>query len=147
METLEREEKATPKKISVVDGQVLDTLERFKFLSILWDGLNVGLDFIVVEQPPYDIIIGMPTLKALQAVLHYRIPTLMFKLNNETLKCVLEHDVGQKSQTMKGTNSEDFTSDVNSECASEEYDFFAFCQNILLNGESGYDLGQLPLRY
>lgn len=67
LETLDLEMNATPKKIAVPDGPVSYTLGIFKALLILQNVLNIVLDILAVEKPPYDIIKGLFTLGALQA--------------------------------------------------------------------------------
>lgn len=50
-------------------------------------------------------------------------------------------------QTLEGTGSEDFTSDVDSERSFDEQNFIAFFQDIHSKEESRYDHGQTSLRY
>lgn len=63
------------------------------------------------------------------------------------MKVALEHDVGQKSQTMTKRDSEDFTSTVGFESASGKSELVAFFQENISDKLSEYNPRQLLLTY
>lgn len=99
--------------------------------------LNVVLDFLAVEKPPYDVIIVLSTPEALQAPLHFGTQRVTLRPNNETLKLAFKHVVGQILLVMEGTDSEYSPLDPDSESTLKESDFIAFCHAFNLKRSKG----------
>lgn len=103
------------------------------------DVLNIVLDLLVFQKPPYDMIISLPTVEALQARIGYGTQPVTLKQNNEIVDPALEHDMGQKPQTITRTYSASLTSDVDSECDGKDSGttlegFLSYVQSIKVTG-------------
>eukprot|EP00737_Agarophyton_chilense_P002013 gb/GEZJ01002278.1/.p1 GENE.gb/GEZJ01002278.1/~~gb/GEZJ01002278.1/.p1 ORF type:complete len:592 (+),score=68.54 gb/GEZJ01002278.1/:824-2599(+) len=59
----------TSRRVIVADGSAADVLGCVKGVSISFRKIGVPLDLLVVKNTPFDVIIGCPTLEALQAQL------------------------------------------------------------------------------
>ena len=83
-------------------------------MRVSLNGTVTSLNFLVVEGSPVEILIGYPTLEELQACIDLGHQSVRIVLANKTVKMSLEFD--QVSPIVAGseTDSEDFTSDVDS---------------------------------
>ena len=115
--------KPTSTKIAVANGQKTTCLGSIEDVPVSFNGTVTSLNFLVIAGSPFDILIGYPTLKELQACIDLGHQSVRIVIGNKTVKTSLEFD--QVSPIVAGskTDSEDFTSDVESfasESSSEE---------------------------
>lgn len=61
------EKKVSPKKITVANGDVTDTLGAASNLRTSFKGIQVSFDFLLIDNPLFDVIIGLPALESIQA--------------------------------------------------------------------------------
>ena len=92
-------------------------------VSVSFDSTVTSLNFLVVAGSPVDILVEYPTLEELQACIDLGHQSVRMVIGNKTVKMSLDFD--QVSPIVAGseTDSEDFTSDVESfasESSSEE---------------------------
>ena len=92
-------------------------------MPVSFNGTVTSLNVLVVTGSPVDILIRYPTLEELQACIDLGHQSVRMVIRNKIVKMSLEFD--QVSPIVAGseTNSEDFTSDVESfasESSSEE---------------------------
>lgn len=64
------------KKIIVANGDFPGTVGSFEELVVLLENIQVHMDFLVTDNPPFDMIIGSPMLKLLQACIDLKIKWL-----------------------------------------------------------------------
>lgn len=60
----------------MADGDTSGTVGSETELSVSFDKIQVPLDFLVIDNPPFDVIIGHPTLESLQARIDLGIETV-----------------------------------------------------------------------
>ena len=109
--------------ITVANGQKKTCLGSIEGVHVSISGTVTSLNFLVVAGSPVDILIGYPTLEELQACIDLGYQSVRMVIGNRTVKMSLELD--QLSPIVAGseTDSEEFTSDVESfasESSSEE---------------------------
>ena len=102
--------KVTEKRITVANGETTPVTGVLDGVLMKFGGIVVRVDFLVVRDPPFGIIIGLPTMEALGAVVdtRHRMITLDYNGISSKLGMVLDIDVEAEDS---GTDSEDFTSD------------------------------------
>ena len=106
--------KPTSTKNTVANGQKTTWLGSIEDLPISFSGTVTSLNFLVVAGSPVDILIGFLTLEELQACINLGHQSVRMVIGNKTVKMSLEFD--QVSPIFAGseTDSEEFTSDVDS---------------------------------
>lgn len=71
---------------------------------------------------------------------------MTLKHQNEAIKLSFKNDVGQKSQIIAGTVTNNFTPDPFFEGPSKEYDFMAFFKDDILNENAWNSPGRRSMR-
>ena len=74
----------------------------------------ISLNFLAVQTSPVYILIGYPTLEELQACIDLGHQSVRMMIGNKTVKTSLAFDQGSPIVAGSETDSEDFTSDVES---------------------------------
>ena len=115
--------KPTSTKITVANGQKTTCLGSIEDVPVSFNVTVTSLNFLVVSGSTVDILIGYHTLEELQACIDLGHQSVRMMIGNKSVKMSLEFD--QVSPIVAGseTDSEDFTSDVESfasESSSEE---------------------------
>ena len=115
--------KPTSTKITVANEQKTTCMGSIEDVLVSFNGTITSINFLIVAGAPVDILIRYPTLEELQACIDLGHQSVKMVIGNKTVKKSLEFD--QLSPIVAGleTDSEDFTSDVESfasERSSEE---------------------------
>ena len=98
--------------LTVADGQRAHSIGTITDVPISFDDLHISMDFYVMKNPPFEVIIGVPTLEALRGCLDFGLQqvTLFAKDKKAVLPfeyALIEVPIVNDSET----DSEDFTSD------------------------------------
>ena len=104
--------KPTSTKITV--RQKTTCLGSIEDVPVSFNGTVTSLNFLVVARSPVDILIGYPTLEELQACIDLGHRSVRMVIGNKTVKMNLEFDQVSPIVADSETDSEDFTSDVES---------------------------------
>ena len=116
-------QKPTSTKITVANGQKKTCLGSIEDVLVSFNGTVTSLNFLVVAGSPVDILIRYATLEELQACIDLVHQSVRRVIENKTVKMSLEFDQVSPIVASSETDSEDFTSDVESfasEISSEE---------------------------
>lgn len=99
------------KTVTVTDGSTSSVEGKLSKVSVMLDLLVVKMDFVVMQNVPFDLVIGRPTLKRLIGVLNLRTKEvrLHYQSQQATLPTVSEYSCARDATG--STDSEDFTLD------------------------------------
>lgn len=65
------------------NGIIADCVGAVSRTSTSFEDLTVHLDYLVVDNTPFDIIIGRPTLKALKALMDFYTYSVIIRANRK----------------------------------------------------------------
>ena len=100
-----------PKKITVADG--VRTLCEASISSVpaSFSGSVVSLDFLVLKNPPLDLIISLPVLEALNSILDFGKQQITLQIDNEAVIMGFQYaTLHITPEAVPETDSEDYTS-------------------------------------
>ena len=100
------------RQFTVANGDTSQCIGTVSSVPVSFTDLIVPIDFLVVLNTPFDLIIGCPTLEALAARLDLRKQMVKLSFQDRTVHLGLEYDRSSTHVVNTGTNSEDFTSSV-----------------------------------
>lgn len=107
--------------LTVADGQRASSAETISDIPVSIDSLHISMDFYVMESPPFDVIMGVPTLEALRGCLDFGLRQVSLFAGDTKAVLPFEYAVVEvPAATNSDTESEDFTSD--SDAAPKEDD-------------------------
>lgn len=100
------------KKITVANGDVTDTLGAVSDLKISFEDIHVALDFLVINNPSFDVIIGLPALESLQACINLGNQTVTIRHEKKEVKLALDNDLSKIFLPEVETDSNEFTAEA-----------------------------------
>ena len=100
----------TTKKITVADGTMARCRGVVSDLPVHMDRIVCPMDFLVVDKPPVNVIIGMPTMETLRTRIDLGLRTVRLSFEGRTTEISLEHERMRPIEAGNETASEDFTS-------------------------------------
>ena len=117
----------TDRRITVANGNKTGVTGIVTDVPIsLGDNLIVSMDFLVIDNPPFDVIIGQPALEALQAIIDFGKQEVRLTVGpNSTILGFEYAGESLPKDNVSGTDSEDFTSGSDaapSEASDDEAD-------------------------
>lgn len=101
---------ATNKVLTVANGEKSGVKGKLQDVPVSFDGMTAGLDFVVLENLPFDIVIGRPTLKRLGGVLDFKAEEVRLDYREKIVKLPMISEYARPRDLGSGTDSEDFTS-------------------------------------
>ena len=105
----------TSRQITVANGDTSQCIGTVSGVPVSFTDLVVPIDFLVVLNTPFDLIIGCPTLETMAARLDLRKQMVKLSFQGRTVHLGLEYDRSSTHVVNAGTDSEDFTSGVEGE--------------------------------
>jgi hypothetical protein len=115
---LQLQPKSTSRNITVANGATTAGAGVLQGVNVKFGDIQVHLDFLVIENPPFDIIVGMPTMEALRTCIDTGKQLIYMTHDGKSAKLCMILDVGRSESTqMEEADSEDFTSP---ECSDTE---------------------------
>lgn len=105
----------TSKVVTVATGDKSGALGKLIGIPVLLDTVRVNVDFIVLQNIPFDLVIGRPTLKRLGAVLDFPAEVVQLSYKGKEARLPMISEYVQPRQLTGDTNSEDFTSESENE--------------------------------
>ena len=109
----------THRRIRVADGSITPCLGFLSDVPLTFDDLTVYADFLVVRGPPFDVIVGIDLLTAINASLDFGRQMVRVSQNGKKARLPLQTDCIRITENTEDTDSEDFTSDSD---AAIDYD-------------------------
>lgn len=108
------------KVVTVAPGDKSSAIGKLSNVPLLFGNLQDEVDFIVLENIPFDIIIGRPTIKRLGGVLYFKAEEV--RMNYQGHKAIIPMlcEFSKRLELVEETDSEDFTSDSSSERSAAE---------------------------
>lgn len=73
---IEIELKESVKKIVVANGETSRTVGSVTALFVSFDKAQISTDFLVIDNPPFNTIIGLPALESFQACIDLEMKTV-----------------------------------------------------------------------
>ena len=110
----------TNRRIRVADVSITPCLGFLSDVARTFDDLTVYADFLVIRGPPFDVIVGIDLLKAVNASLDFS--WQMVRVSQNRMKAripLLTECIRMLTEDTEDTDSEDFTSDSD---AAIDYD-------------------------
>ena len=107
--------------LTVADGQRARSIGLVSELPISFEDLHISMDFHVMENPPFDVIIGVPTLEALRGCLDFGLQQVTLLAGDRKAVLPFEYAVIEvPAADESDTDSEDFTSDSEADPNDDE---------------------------
>lgn len=103
------EMKDSLKKLTVANGDVSGTVGSVTELRVGFDQFQVLLSFLAIDNPSFEVIIGLLTLKTLQAGIHLGTQTVTVRCDQEEIKLCLDYELSHNLRAEAGTDSKKFT--------------------------------------
>jgi len=104
----------TSRRITVADGSSTGAHGTAEGVTIRFGDMRVRVDFLVIDGPPFDLIIGCPTLEKLEAQLDFGKQVVRFHHDGASVEVGLEYDHAAQWRISSTTDSEEFTSEESS---------------------------------
>ena len=130
--------KPTSTKITVANGQKTTCLGSIENVPVSFNGTVTSLNFLVAAGSQVDILIGYPTLEELQACIDLGHQSVRMVIGNKTVETNLEFDQVSPIVASSETDSEDFTSDIDSFTSESSLEEETYVVTIL--GDDPYNL-------
>lgn len=108
----------TTKKITVADGTTSECLGAAEKVSISFEGGKTPLNFLVMADLPFDVIIGCPTMEALETCIDLGNHSIAMKLEGNVIKLPLEYGHSRFKNELEGADSKNFTSGYDSDLST-----------------------------
>lgn len=124
-ERLKLEPEVSSRRITTATGEKSATLGLLKGVPVGFDHVVEKIDFLVVDNCPYEMIIGRPTMRRMNGVIDCGQQTYALEKDGERVVVPLVTEYVRDDRNLGGgTDSEDFTSDsdVANGSSSEESD-------------------------
>lgn len=109
-ETLSLFPQPTTRRITVADGKNAFVRGVVQNVPVLFGELSEPLDYLVVEETAFEVIIGCRALEKLQACLDIGQQHVNITVNGDLVMPGFEYDTSHYRLLHPGTDSEDFTS-------------------------------------
>lgn len=110
----------TKKVVTVANGSRSGVLGKVNCIPVLFESLQVYMDFVVLENVPFDVVIGRPTLKRLGAVLDFRTEKVCLDYHGKGAVVPMLSEYVRTRTTQEDSDSADFTSDTDEDDSAHE---------------------------
>lgn len=101
----------TSKVVTVATGEKSKATGKLSNVPVMFDELQAEVDFIVLEDTPFDVVISRPTIKRLGGVIDLPAEVVRFDYRGQKAVLPMVPEYSQPRLTTDSTDSEDFTSD------------------------------------
>lgn len=116
--TLKKEE--TTKVVTLMNCKKSGVIGKVTNVLVFFEQLEARMEFFVLENVPFDLVIGRPTMKRFGGVLDFRAEEVRLDYGGQTAALPMVAKYSQSQLDQDGTDSEDFTSDWDGDIAVSE---------------------------
>lgn len=127
------------KKPTVANKDVLGTVGLVTSLWVCFHQTQMLSDFLMIGNPHFEVIIGLPKLETLQNCFELRTQTVTMKYTHDEVKLSLDHDPCHSLRTKVEIDSKKFITESDLETPSNVSDLTAYLNGVVSDSDSKRD--------
>lgn len=104
----------------MVNGKKSNILGKTMNVPVMFDQSQARIDFIVLQNVPFHIVIGRPTLKRIGGMLNFRVEEVCLNYHGQEAVMSMVSECSLPREIIAGTDSEEFLSDSDAEQSSAD---------------------------